>query len=133
MTGDNVAMDVIQPDALVLVVVDDLMFQSRIAEAARGTGVRLARVASAAQVAEHAPAAAGVLIDLDARRLPLADVLEALRSQRGAAVPVVGFYSHVDTARAAEAAGAGCQRVLPRSAFVRELPGILAGWARPSS
>jgi CheY-like chemotaxis protein len=115
---------------LVLAVVDDLLFLSRIQEAARGAGVFVAGVRTAAQVRDGAPAAAGLIIDLDASRLAVSEVMEALRGDAGRPrVPVVGFFSHVHNARAAEAAVAGCTSVLPRSAFVRELPRILAEWA----
>ena len=42
-----------------------------------------------------------------------------------AAVQVIGFYSHVETERARQAAAAGCRTVLPRSAFVRQLDTLL--------
>src|SRR5262245_34524698 len=95
---------------LVLAVVDDLLFLSRIQEAARGAGVFVAAVRTAAQVREGAAAASGLVIDLDATRLPVGEVLEALRGGAAgrAQVPAVGFFSHVHNARAAEAVAAGC-------------------------
>jgi CheY-like chemotaxis protein len=117
---------------LVLAVVDDLLFLSRIQEAARGAGVFVAGVRTAAQVQEGAAAASGVIIDLDATRLPVAEVIEALRGAGTPKVPVIGFFSHVHATRAAEAVAAGCSSALPRSAFVRELPRILSGWAASS-
>jgi len=35
----------------------------------------------------------------------------------------------VEAERGRQAKAAGCTRVLPRSAFVKELDGLLAGWA----
>ena len=44
------------------------------------------------------------------------------------ALPVVGFFSHVEAERGREAARAGCTTVLPRSAFVEVLPQSLPKW-----
>jgi CheY-like chemotaxis protein len=126
MTGSTAASS----SPLVLAVVDDLLFLSRIQEAARAAGVFVAGVRTAAQVRQGAPAAVGLVIDLDATRVPVKEILEALRgSEGGMQVPVVGFFSHVHAERAAQAVAAGCPSALPRSAFVRELPRILAKWA----
>jgi hypothetical protein len=40
-------------------------------------------------------------------------------------IPIVGFFSHVQPERAAAARAAGCTWALPRSAFVRQLEGLL--------
>jgi hypothetical protein len=59
------------------------------------------------------------------------DPIEVLKIIKGEAsmkdVPVVGFLSHVqlDLKQAAEAAG--CDYVIPRSAFSMKLPEIVAG------
>jgi hypothetical protein len=48
-----------------------------------------------------------------------------------AAVPLVGFFSHVQTELRERALAAGFDRVLPRSAFVQQLPQILQGDKEP--
>jgi CheY-like chemotaxis protein len=113
--------------AVVLAVMDDLLFLSRIQEAARAAGVAVRSVRQPAQVAAAATGASAVVIDLDAARVPVAEVLAALRADpQTAGLPVVGFFSHVHAARGREALAAGCQRALPRSAFVQELPQLMA-------
>jgi hypothetical protein len=68
-----------------------------------------------------------VLVDLDSARLPVKDALAALRADAElSSIPTVGFFSHVHAERAREAQAAGCGRVLPRSAFVQQLPALLA-------
>ncbi len=112
----------------VMALVDDLMFLSRIREAARGGGavVRAARgvpdlVAGAREGARL------VLVDADSARIPWADAVRALRSEAPfASLPVVAFVSHVHPERAEAARAAGCSRVLARGAFVQELPRLLA-------
>jgi CheY-like chemotaxis protein len=118
---------------LVLAVVDDLLFLSKIQEAARAAGlaVRAARgPAAALPDLAGAAGAVAVLVDLDSARLPLKEWLPALRADaRTSALPVVGFFSHVHAERGREAQAAGCTRVLPRGAFVQELPRLLADLA----
>jgi CheY-like chemotaxis protein len=114
--------------ALVLAVMDDLLFLSRIQEAARGAGVAVRSARRVADVVDAAPGASVVVIDLDAARLPVAEVLDALRADPlTAGLPVIGFFSHVHAARGREALAAGCRQALPRSAFVQELPRLMAG------
>ncbi len=68
-----------------------------------------------------------VVADLDSPRLRAADAIRALRADpAGAGLTVVGFFSHVHAERAQEAATAGASRVMARSAFVRELPTLVA-------
>lgn len=113
----------------VIALVDDLMFLSRIREAARGAGVGVRPVRGGADlVASAREGGRLVLVDADSSRLPWADAVAALRSEPGLApLPVVAFLSHVHADRAEAARAAGCSQVLPRGAFVRELPRLLAG------
>jgi DNA-binding NarL/FixJ family response regulator len=118
----------------VVALVDDLMFLSRIREAARGHGleVRPARTAADA-VAAAQSGGRMVFLDLDSPRLPVAATLAALRGDASlAGLPVVGFFSHVEAQRGRDAAESGCTIVLPRSAFVQRLDGLLADAARGS-
>ncbi len=112
----------------VLVLVDDLLFLSRIREAARGTGAQVRPVRGAADlVATARDGGRLVLVDADSSRLPWADAVGALRSDPSlAALPVVAFLSHVHAERADAARAAGCSRVLARGAFVQELPRLIA-------
>jgi CheY-like chemotaxis protein len=112
----------------VLALVDDLLFLSRIREAARGTGAEVRTVRGPADLLAAARDGARlVLVDADGSRLPWPEAVAALRSDPSlAALPVVAFLSHVHAERAEAARGAGCTRVLARGAFVRELPGLIA-------
>jgi CheY-like chemotaxis protein len=111
----------------VVAVVDDLMFLSRIREAAKRQGAEVRAVRTADAAAEACRQGARVVIlDLDTPRLPVMDALAAVAADPALAdVHLVGFYSHVETERARAARTAGCRTVLPRSAFVRELDGLL--------
>ena len=112
---------------VVVAVVEDLMFLSRIREAARGRGVEVRAVRTVEAALEAARAGARlVVVDLDSPRVPGLDVVAALRAEPAlSALPVVGFFSHVEAERGREATRAGCTTVLPRSAFVQRLDGLL--------
>jgi len=108
-------------------LVDDLMFLSRIREAARGVGADVQAVRDVAGLLEAARAGARLaLIDLDSARLPWREALLALRADAAlAGVRAVGFFSHVHAERARDALAAGCTQALPRSVFVRDLDALL--------
>ena len=113
--------------APVVVLVDDLMFLSRIREAARGRGIAVRTARTAADVLAACRAGARTVIaDLDSPRLPALEAISAVASDASLGeVALVGFYSHVETETARAAREAGCRTVLPRSAFVRQLPELL--------
>jgi threonine dehydratase len=114
---------------MIVAVVDDLMFSSRIREAARAAGAEVTFVRRRADVdaalGAHRPGL--VLFDLDRDAL---DPIGAIREIRGtpefSGVTVVAFGSHVKTERLQAAREAGADRVMARSAFVAELPKLLA-------
>jgi CheY-like chemotaxis protein len=111
----------------VIAFMDDLMFLSRIQQAAKAEGLEVRRVVTVPDLLEACRSAPRVvLMDLDAVRLPWAEGITALRRDPGSAgIPVVGFYGHVHADRAHDAELAGATQVLPRGAFVRQLTRIL--------
>jgi CheY-like chemotaxis protein len=115
-----------------IALVDDLLFLSRIREAGRAAGIEVRSVRGASDLLAAARQQGRlVLVDADSERLPWQAALSALRAEPAlSALPVIAFVSHVraDLAEAARAAGAS--RVLARSAFVKELPELVALAAR---
>jgi hypothetical protein len=113
--------------AFVAALVDDLMFLSRIREAAKGASVEVRAVRTVDAVREASrDGAALVLLDLDSPRLPWAEALAALGSDEGAAPATVGFFGHVHEETGRAAREAGCTLVLARGAFAQRLPALLA-------
>jgi CheY-like chemotaxis protein len=115
----------------VIALVDDLMFLSRIREAARGCEATVQAVRSVEELraACRIPPRL-VILDLDSKRLSGLEALPALRGDPALAdVPVVGFLSHVEADLARRAREAGCTRVMARSAFVREVADLVAATA----
>lgn len=118
---------------VVVVLEDDLLFLSRIREAAKGSPAVLRVVRSAAALVEacRAEPPTVVLADLDSPRLGALDAIRAMQAEpRLASIPIVGFFSHVHLERSREAHEAGCSKILARSAFVQALPALLSAAPR---
>lgn len=105
----------------------DLLFAGRIRGTAQtaGTSVRIAR--SHADVVDAVRAGARlVLLDLDARAVDAPALIRTLRSGEDTRhAHIVAFVAHTRTDAIQAARDAGADRVLARSAFVRELPALL--------
>jgi CheY-like chemotaxis protein len=115
---------------MILIVVDDLMFSSRISTAAKAVGapIRFTRSLDAVLDAARADTPALVILDLNSARSRPLEIVSALKANPHlAGIPTIGFVSHVDTATIEAARQAGIDRVLARSAFVEQLPALLEG------
>ncbi|HKV25880.1 MAG TPA: response regulator [Candidatus Acidoferrum sp.] len=110
--------------ARVVALLDDLMFQMKIAETAKHLGLEVKVAANGdALMSLLDPAPGLVIVDLNARSQPVA-AIERLRAQQKD-IRVVAFLSHAQHDLAAQARAAGCSEVLPRSAFTQNLAAIL--------
>ena len=110
----------------VVALVDDLMFLSRIREAAARAGLSVRAVRTVQDAVAAAAGARLFIADLDSPRLPVAETLSALAAEPSlAGLARVGFFSHVEVERGRAAEAAGC-RALPRGTFVQRLPEMLA-------
>ena len=113
---------------MILALVDDLLFRSKIREVARRTGAEIVFARTAADVAEAARARPSLaVVDLHAEKL---DPLGSLAALRAEGIPAIGFFAHVQTDLARAALEAGATEVMPRSAFAMKLPEILGAHAR---
>lgn len=112
--------------AQVLALVDDLFFQAKIMETAKhvGVAVRACTTAEALLAAIPQDDPKLIVVDLNARSSPVEALAKIQATANG--TPVVAFLSHVQTDLAQQARGAGCQRVMARSQFTRDLATILA-------
>lgn len=112
----------------IIALVDDLLFSSRIREGARGLDITLEFVRSQEGLAErlNTKRPSLVILDLDSRS---ANPLQAIRDIKSSAdlkdIPILGYLSHVKRELKEEAVRAGCNLVLPRSRFARDLREIL--------
>jgi PleD family two-component response regulator len=115
-------------NGMILAVLDDLMFTSKIKTAATQLGVALAfaRSKDAALVAMRARAPALVILDLNNPRVDPLGIVSAMKQDPAlAAIPTLGYASHVQTDVIDAARQAGIGHVLARSAFTAQLGQIL--------
>ena len=114
----------------VLAAVDDIFFAAKIRGTADALGVAYESARGAADAVESARSnpPSVVVADLHATRCdPFALAESFKRDPALSNVPLVGFFSHVQTELREQALRAGFDRVLPRSAFVNQLQQILQG------
>jgi len=113
---------------MILAILDDLMFTSKIRTAAKqlGVDVSVARSADAALAEMRRAPPSLVILDLNSPRTdPLGIVAAMKRDAALASVPTVGFASHVQVDVINAARDAGVDEVLARSAFTLKLSDIL--------
>jgi DNA-binding NarL/FixJ family response regulator len=112
--------------AEILALVDDLFFQAKMIETAKHLGVELRTCSTAdaldCEIAKAPPKL--VVVDLNSRCQPLA-AIERMKRQPHP-FEIVAFLSHVQVELAERAKAAGCNSVMPRSQFTRELATILS-------
>jgi DNA-binding NarL/FixJ family response regulator len=109
----------------IVALMDDLFFQMKVAETAKHLGLEL-------KVATNGDALLGllepppklVIVDLNSRSQPLAAIERVRATQKD--LRVIGFLSHVQRDLATQAQAAGCDEVMPRSAFTQNLAAILS-------
>jgi CheY-like chemotaxis protein len=110
----------------VVALLDDLFFQAKLLETAKQVGVELRACTTPdaldAEIAKSAPRL--IVVDLNALSDPF-QAIERLQAS-GGKIPLIAFLSHVQVDLAERARAAGCNDVMPRSKFTRDLATILA-------
>ena len=113
---------------MILAVLDDLMFTSKIRTTASQLGVTVAfaRSAESALIEMRKTAPALVILDLNNPRTQPLAIVGAMKADASlASIPTLGYASHVQTDVIEAARAAGVQEVLARSAFTQQLAAIL--------
>jgi CheY-like chemotaxis protein len=116
---------------VILAIVDDLMFTSKIRTAASqlGVAVTFARSRDAALTEMKKAAPSLVILDLNAGRTDPLGIVTSMKADPAlAAIPTVGFVSHVQTDLIEQARQAGVSDVMARSAFTMKLGEILSSY-----
>jgi CheY-like chemotaxis protein len=136
-TGDNESVLLEGPGglrldydhAVILAILDDLMFTSKIRTAAGKLGVNVAITRSTdgaiERMVSNRPSL--VIFDLNNPRIDALGTVAAMKATPSlAAIRTMGFVSHVDTGTTNAARAAGINDVLPKSLFTTTLPQILS-------
>lgn len=114
----------------IIAIVDDLFFASKIRGTAEQVGVTTSFPRTADAVFENAAQAKPSLIlcDLHSQKIDVVGLAKKLKVDESTRdVPLIGFFSHVQTELERAANEAGFDRVIPRSVFARDLAKILSG------
>src|SRR5215208_1244217 len=114
----------------VLAAVEDLLFKSKISETASTLGIEASFPRNPKRLLEALRESPPdlLVLDLNSARFEPLSLLRSVKSDEATSdVPTVGFLSHIQKDLAVAAREAGCDRIVARSAFTRDLPHILAG------
>ncbi len=109
--------------------VDDLFFMAKIQETARKLNVKVNFVKSDKEVLESVAAGEEkpslIMIDLNHHTVKPLTIIPKLKSKLKKETNIIGFLSHLQGELKVKAQEAGCDMVLPRSAFSQNLPQLL--------
>jgi len=105
----------------------DLMFMVQIQEAAKRAGLEAVAVQTKSDaLAKAIEEPVLIVIDLNFTSAEPLELIRALKADEATrAIHLLAFVSHVQVDLRADAAAAGCDTVLPRSAFAQRLPDII--------
>lgn len=121
----------------IVAAVEDLFFLAKIQETARQLGVHLTVAKTEEQVLQTAhgePAPTLIILDLNGSATKPLSVIGKLRKDPALKkTSLVGFLSHLQADLKAQAQEAGCDLVMPRSAFSQNLPSLLRRHGLPES
>jgi PleD family two-component response regulator len=114
---------------MIVAVLDDLLFSSKIKTAASQLGMRVvfarSEESALAEIRKMPPSL--VVLDLNNPRTNPLSIVAAMKQDAAlASIPTVGFASHVQTDVINAARQAGVGEVLARSAFTQQLGEILS-------
>lgn len=111
---------------------DDMFFSSKIREAAKTNNVIVDFVKNPDglidKLVSHPPSL--LVVDLNFKKLNPLEIIKELKLTPGLKdIPVIGYLPHVEKDLKNKAVKAGCDIVLPRSRFSREVGEILKRYA----
>ncbi len=111
----------------ILAVLDDLFFMVKINESAKQAGLPIEFVKTETDVLERAKAHPALIIfDLNYQGVDALKLVQTLKADEGTkGISLIGYLSHVQGELKVKAQEAGCNAVMPRSAFSQNLPQIL--------
>lgn len=114
---------------VIIAVVDDMFFRSKIGAVAEAVGTEISfprnKDVLIQKVREAKPQL--IIVDLHNQKIdPVTLASELKADEELRAIPLLGFFSHVQTELQQNALAAGFDQVIPRSVFARDLSKILS-------
>jgi CheY-like chemotaxis protein len=118
--------------ARIFCFIEDLFFLAKINEVSKKLGVKVEFVKTADPILERAgddipenERPALIIIDLNNNNIKPLTLIPKLRSKLKKSTSIIGFLSHIQGELKVKAQEAGCDTVMPRSAFSQNLPNLL--------
>jgi hypothetical protein len=112
------------PQQTIIAITGDLMFHSRLEQHVRALGYDFVTPSDAEALREAVDAAPALaILDLHAISVGWREAA-SIAKQRG--IPVLAYGRHTEAGLLRDARVAGCDRVVPRSQLVGELPTLLS-------
>ena len=111
----------------VVAVMSDLFFSAKVQDEAKKLGMSTVIAKDEAAALAHLnPGTAVVILDLNCASLNPIDLIRKVKANpETVGIGIIGFVSHVQTDLRQRAAECGCDRVVARSVFARDLPELL--------
>ncbi|HKG98357.1 MAG TPA: hypothetical protein VKA97_11100, partial [Pyrinomonadaceae bacterium] len=109
---------------VIIAVVDDMFFASKIRAVAEAVGVEISFVRSQEALVQKAREAQPqlIVVDLHNQKVDAVTLAKDLKSDEELrSIPLLGFFSHVQTELQRNALAAGFDQVIARSVFARDL------------
>jgi PleD family two-component response regulator len=121
--------DAIIMSGVIIAIVDDMFFKSKIRAVAEAVGTEISfprnKDALFQKARETKPQL--IIVDLHNQKIEPASLANELKTDEELrAIPLLGFFSHVETELQRNALAAGFDQVIPRSVFARDLSKILS-------
>ena len=114
---------------VIIAVVEDMFFKSKIRAVAEAVGTEISFPRNQEALIQKAREAKPqlIIVDLHNQKIEPATLATELKADYELhAIPLLGFFSHVQTELQKSALAAGFDQVIPRSVFARDLQKILA-------
>ena len=121
--------DAIIMSGVIIAIVDDMFFKSKIRAVAEAVGTEISFPRNKDALFQKASEAKPqlIIVDLHNEKIEPASLANELKADEELrAIPLLGFFSHVQTELQRNAIAAGFDEVIPRSVFARDLSKILS-------
>jgi PleD family two-component response regulator len=121
--------DAIIMSGVIIAIVDDMFFKSKIRAVAEAVGTEISFPRNKDALLQKAREAKPrlIIVDLHNEKIDPATLATELKADDELrAIPLLGFFSHVQTELQSNAMAAGFDQVIPRSVFARDLSKILS-------
>ena len=119
----------------VLALVDDLFWRAKIDHAVKSAQARVVFLSDPDELTATASSSVVgvILVDLSLRKDPIGAIDTLKKGAKTKGIPVIGYCEHMRKDLKQRGLDAGCDEVLPRSAFSEHLGDLVLKYALPGS